>query len=157
MKVLPPMTSQACQFRLHGVDVSWQHSAHGEATWELCDTSTKSPGDPAAFSWDPLVVQKLEVPRSVTSRQCCLATSADKSFRACVLLWTFSMGQRQASMNCQVTVRLLCLKAQLRATWHRTDTSNTAWEGNEIAFAVSHGRATYHGGNPDTTCLVKNS
>ena len=23
-------------------------------------------------------------------------------------------------MNCQVTVRLLCLKAQLRATWHRT-------------------------------------
>ena len=74
--------------------MSWQHSAHGEATWELCDTSTKSPGDPAAFSWDPRGSKTGGAAvRDLTS--VLLATSADKSFRACVLLWTFSMGQRR--------------------------------------------------------------
>ena len=133
--------------------MSWQHSAHGEATWELCDTSTKSPGDPAAFP-GTLVVQKLEVPRSVTSRQCCwplLLTSLSVLAFCCGLFRWDSAGKHELSSHSAAAVSEGATSCDLASD----DTSNTAWEGNEIAFAVSHGRATYHGGNPDTTCLVK--
>ena len=50
--------------------MSWQHSTQGIATWELCDTSTKSPGDTATFNLGPSCFKHWRYRGPVTWRQC---------------------------------------------------------------------------------------